>query len=102
MPRLPETAYFPLAPEWLCEVVSRSTAAVDRTKKLTIYAREGVRHVWLIDPTARTLEILGLRDRQWVIGATHAGGEIERAQPFDVIELDLAVLWEEPAAADVP
>lgn len=60
MPRLPETAYFPLAPDWICEVLSPSTAALDRVKKLAVYAREGVLHAWLVDPIARTIEILRL------------------------------------------
>ncbi|HTN89597.1 MAG TPA: Uma2 family endonuclease, partial [Sorangium sp.] len=29
MPELPETAYFPLAPDWICEVLSPSTERVD-------------------------------------------------------------------------
>ena len=96
MPRLPETAYFPLAPDWLCEVLSPSTAAMDRAKKLAIYAREGVAHVWLVDPIARTLEVLTLAAGRWVIEATHAGAEAVRAEPFEAIDLDLAILWDEP------
>src|ERR1051325_9059893 len=57
MPTLPETAYFVLAPDWICEVLSKSTEAIDRHKKLPLYARHGVRHVWLIDPIARSLEV---------------------------------------------
>jgi Uma2 family endonuclease len=60
MPRLPAEAYFPLAPDWVCEVLSPSTASLDRVKKLAIYAREQVGHAWLIDPAARTLEVLRL------------------------------------------
>ena len=51
MPRLPETAYFPLAPDWVCEVLSPSTARLDRAKKLRIYAEFGVGHAWLVDPS---------------------------------------------------
>ena len=93
LPRLPETAYFPLAPDWLCEIVSPATSAIDRTKKLRIYAREGVAHVWLIDPIACTLEIFALEGHRWVLAATHAGNAGVRAQPFEAIELDLGVLW---------
>ena len=32
MPRLPETAYFPLAPDWVCEILSPSTAMLDRAR----------------------------------------------------------------------
>ena len=93
LPQLPETAYFPLAPDWICEALSPSTAQLDRVKKLAIYARERVAHAWLIDPAARTLEILGLENARWTILAVHAGVEGVRAEPFTEIELELASLW---------
>jgi Uma2 family endonuclease len=93
MPRVPETAYFPLAPDWVCEVLSPSTATIDRSKKLRIYAREGVAHAWLIDPIARTLEVLRLENGRWTILGTHVGSEVVRAEPFAEIALELAALW---------
>ena len=39
----------------------------DRVKKLSIYAREQVRHTWLVDPLARTLEVLRLENARWSI-----------------------------------
>ena len=50
LPAVPNDAYFTLAPDWVCEVVSPSTEAIDRGRKLRIYAREGVAHAWLVDP----------------------------------------------------
>jgi Uma2 family endonuclease len=93
LPSLPATAYFPLAPDWVCEILSPSTASFDRVKKLAIYAREQVEHAWLIDPLVRTLEVLRLENRHWVIVATHAGDEVVRVEPFAEIEIDLGVLW---------
>jgi Uma2 family endonuclease len=93
MPRLPETAYFTLSPDWVCEILSPSTAMLDRAKKLAIYAREGVGHAWLIDPDAGTLEVLGLAGGRWTILATHFGAEAVRAEPFADIELELGSLW---------
>ena len=93
MPRVPETAYFPLAPDWICEVLSPSTATIDRAKKLRIYAREQVAHAWLVDPIARTLEVLRLENGRWTLLATHVGAEVVRAEPFTEIELELASLW---------
>jgi Uma2 family endonuclease len=93
MSALPNTAYFPLAPDWICEILSPSTAQLDRAKKLAIYARERVAHAWLVDPIARTLEVLRLENGRWLILATHVGSEIVRAEPFDQIELDLGSLW---------
>jgi len=95
MPRLPEEAYFPLAPNWICEVVSPSTARMDRVKKLPIYAREGVSHAWLIDPIARTFEVLRLEGGRWMILSTWSGLTVVRAEPFDAIDLDLSLLWED-------
>jgi Uma2 family endonuclease len=97
LPRLPDEAYFSLAPDWICEVVSPSTAALDRVKKLAIYARECVGHAWLVDPIARTLEVLRLGDGRWTILSTWSGLVTIRAEPFDAMDLDLSLLWEDPA-----
>lgn len=94
MPALPDTAYFTLAPDWICEVLSKSTETVDRTKKLPIYAANGVSHVWLLDPIARTLEVHALGDdRRWRDVRIYEGDARVRADPFAAIELDLAALW---------
>jgi Uma2 family endonuclease len=93
MPSVPATAYFPLAPDWVCEIISPSTAALDRARKVGIYAREQVGHAWLVDPIARTLEVLRLEAGRWVIVSTHAGDVTLRAEPFAEIEIALADLW---------
>jgi hypothetical protein len=94
MPELPETAYFSIAPDWVCEILSPSTAVFDRTEKMPTYAREGVAHAWLLDPIARTLEVFVLgSDRRWIVGDVHRGNARVRVEPFDAIELDLSVLW---------
>ncbi len=93
MPRCPEAAFFSIVPDWVGEILSPSTASLDRVQKLAIYAREHVAHAWLIDPLARTLEVLRLENGHWTILATHAGAEVVRAEPFGEIELDLPALW---------
>jgi Uma2 family endonuclease len=97
LPRLPEKAYFELAPDWLCEVLSPSTARLDREKKLRVYAEAGVGHVWLVDPLARTLEVLRRAAASWTILATHAGRDLVCVEPFEGVELSLARLWEDEA-----
>jgi Uma2 family endonuclease len=99
LPALPEK-YFTSMPDWICEVLSSSTASIIRTKKLSIYARERVRHAWLVDPMARTLEVLGLENGRWTIIATASDLHVIRAEPFDAIELDLSLLWEEEPPAE--
>ncbi|NNB85552.1 Uma2 family endonuclease [Corallococcus exiguus] len=93
MPAVPETAATSLAPDWVCEVLSPSTRKLDREAKMPVYAREGVRHVWLMDPRTRTLEVFVLRDGRYVALLTHVGDEPVRAEPFGAVELDLAFIW---------
>ncbi|MGI5864247.1 MAG: Uma2 family endonuclease [Myxococcales bacterium] len=95
MPTRPGSAGVSLAPDWVCEVVSRSTASIDRGKKRAIYLREKVRHLWLVDPLARTLEVFERGDGNWILLSTHADDARVRAPPFEAIELDLLELWGE-------
>ncbi len=93
MPHLPDTAFFPLAPDWVCEVLSPSTASLDRAKKLGIYAHEGVAHAWVVDPIAGTLEVSRLENGRWTILGVHYGNAVVRVEPFADIDLELAALW---------
>lgn len=94
MPEVPvELAYFELAPDWVCEVLSPSTAPLDRREKLPVYARERVPHVWLVDPIAQTLEYLLLDGATYRIAQVESGDSRVRVPPFDAIELDLSILW---------
>jgi len=93
MPRAPAEAYITLAPDWICEVLSTSTEAIDRGKKLRIYAREGVAHAWLVDPLAQTLEVMSLEGGRWLPLGRYEGEANVRAAPFDAIQLELGALW---------
>jgi Uma2 family endonuclease len=88
-----EESYFTLAPDWVCEVLSPRTAVIDRVKKLPIYARAEVAHTWLVNPLERTLEVLRRQGSGWLIVDVFEGNAQVRAEPFDAIALDLAVLW---------
>jgi len=77
----------------VCEVISPSTATLDRAKKLRIYASAGVGHAWIVDPLARTLEVLRIENNRWSIVATHDREDVVRAEPFEAIEIDLQALW---------
>lgn len=93
MPNISDAAYFTVPPNWVCEVLSKSTERHDRLKKLRIYARAGVEYAWLVSPRMRSLEVLRLHENSWTTIATHLDDERVRAEPFDAIELDLATLW---------
>ena len=73
MPDYPDAAYFTLAPDWVCEVLSPSTRKLDLHGKRPIYAREGVAHLWLVEPAGRTLEAFELHEGQWVLTGDRQG-----------------------------
>jgi Uma2 family endonuclease len=97
MPQLPETDYFTIVPDWICEVLSRSTESMDRDRKLPYYAAHGVRHVWLVDPIDKRLEVYALDDtRRWRTVRMFEGDVTVKAEPFEAIEIDLSALWSGP------
>jgi len=97
---IPDAAAVTLAPGWVCEIVSPSTEGLDRGKKRAIYAREGISHLWLINPVTETLEVLALERARWTLVATHVGAVIVRAEPFEAVDLDLSLLWSSGPAAE--
>ena len=93
MPELPETAWFELVPDWICEVLSPSTAHLDRAQKMPLYAQCGVPHLWLIDPIIKTLEAYELREDKWTLLEILDNGKSVSLQPFDATEFPLSALW---------
>ena len=93
LPVLPDAAALELAPDWACEILSPSTERWDRSKKLAVYARERVAHLWLISPRSRTLEAYRLQAGNWLLLGTHCDDARERVEPFEAIELELGALW---------
>ena len=93
MGALPQTNFVTLAPDWVCEVISPSTGRLDRSRKMNVYAREGVRHLWFLDPLAHTLETYRLESGRWMVATTHGGTETVHAEPFDAIAITLERWW---------
>lgn len=89
-----DAAWTSIAPDWICEVLSPSTQAVDRAEKMEIYLRERVGHVWLVDPIVRTLEVYRLGEGVWQRVSVYRDDACMRAEPFDAVELRLGLLWE--------
>lgn len=93
LPKFPRTGYVPIAPDWVCEVLSPSTASQDKGPKRRIYHKSGVSHLWLLDPTKRTLEAQRRAGDFWVRVGVWRGDVSAHVEPFDGIEIDLARCW---------
>jgi Uma2 family endonuclease len=89
-------------PDWLCEVLSPSTERLDRTKKLGVYGREHVSHVWFVAPLKKTLEVFVLRGSELVVDAIYSGDGLVRVPPFEAAEFSLDLFWPPALDADQP
>jgi Uma2 family endonuclease len=94
MPKLPHTAYFALAPDWICEVLSPATASLDRATKMPIYAQTGVAFIWLVDPEGQTLEVFELHNNRWVLWMLYKEQDTIIAPPFEAVSFTLESLWQ--------
>ena len=106
MPVVEDAAYITLRPDWICEVLSKSTEKTDRAEKMPIYAAAAVEFAWLIHPRRRTLEAFRAHDGKWLAIGVYTDDDRARIEPFDAIELDLGRLWADaplpPRAAESP
>lgn len=93
MPNLPDDHRFEVVPDWVCEILSPSTAKKDRAVKLPLYADYRVKHVWLVDPLAQTLEAFALTEKGWLLVATLKDDDPVSVAPFDAVSFSLADLW---------
>ena len=94
MPRLPETAWFDIVPDWVCEILSPSTARLDRIVKMPIYGSLGVNFIWLVDPILLTLEAYELNNSHWVLIGSFAESQPVAIAPFSEHTFSLSELWE--------
>jgi Uma2 family endonuclease len=93
MTTLPDTAFFTLPPDWVCEVLSPSTGQMDRVDKLPIYAEFRVGHAWLVDPDVRTLEVFELQGDRWQLECAFKAEDEVCAPPFQAVAFNLGGLW---------
>lgn len=93
MPAVPNAPYATLAPDWVCEILSPSTRAIDRYSKMPVYADAGVAWVWLVELATQALEVYELSEQTLRLHRKYQGAVRVRAQPFTRVTLDLTLLW---------
>jgi Uma2 family endonuclease len=82
------------APDLVVEVLSPSTAGHDRAVKLPIYAEARVAEVWLLDCHAKTVEVLKLHGKKYLVDPTLAGDQTLTSSLFPGWELPLNQLFD--------
>jgi Uma2 family endonuclease len=92
LPVPPKQRPVTVRPDWLCEIVSESNRATDTVKKLRRYHQAGVPHYWILDQVDRTLTVHRHTPDGYLVALRAEAHERVRAEPFDAIELHVAVL----------
>lgn len=82
-----------VVPDWICEVLSPHGIRRDRVFKMQLYARHGVSHYWLVDPSECTLEALVLERGRWMVAGTYDRTAVVRIPPFEAIEFVVGDLF---------
>lgn len=87
---------FAVAPDWVCEISSKSTRARDQVLKSPLYARAGIQWMWLIEPIDCRIDVFENNQGRWSFVSEHIGHVRARIQPFDAVEIDLGEWWSTP------
>ncbi|MCA9705743.1 MAG: Uma2 family endonuclease [Myxococcales bacterium] len=103
-PQRPQGWPVRVRPDWVCEILSPTTAARDVGPKLRTYHRHEVGHVWIVDPEHRTLTVYRHGADGYVVVLAAGSEETVAAEPFERIPLHVGVLFgvEEDAPTVLP
>ncbi|MCJ2011847.1 Uma2 family endonuclease [Methylobacterium sp. J-076] len=93
MPAEPDAAFIETPPDWACEIISPSTARLDRGAKRRIYGEARIPHLWLLDPGEGALEAFSLTGGQWLLLGAVVRGETVAMPPFDAVPFPLDDLF---------
>jgi len=80
------------APTLAVEVLSPSTARLDRDRKMKLYAEYGVPYYWIVDPETRSVEAYTLTGTAYAL-AGRLTSEPAALPPFSDLTLDPASIW---------
>src|SRR5262249_1175536 len=92
----PDVVGIRVPPDWVCEVISPTTASHDRPMQMPLYASHGVSHAWIVEPVQKTIEVFRLENGRWSLLATYGEEDKMRAEPFEALEIDLARIFASP------
>lgn len=82
-----------LRPDWVCEILSTSTARNDLVKKQRKLHFHRVPHYWLLDPHGEVLTVLRWSEPGYIQALTATTGERVRAEPFEAVSLAVGELF---------
>ena len=83
------------APDLVVEILSPSTSANDWGYKKDLYARHGVKEFWLVDPYAKQVIVMLLKDGSYEIVGIYREDDTLRSPTLEGFELDLSRVFDD-------
>ena len=77
------------APDLVVEILSPSTANRDWTRKREMYARHGVKELWIVDPDAGIVWVMLLRDDDFELAGVYGAGQSFSSATLGGLTIDL-------------
>ena len=93
MPELPVDESIRVVPDWVCEILSKTTRRHDQQVKMPYYAKVGVAYAWVVDLESRVLTAHRLESADWRIIGTYSEETEARIAPFDAVPFHVASWW---------
>ena len=81
------------APDLVIEILSPSTASIDRNFKRALYARHGVSEYWLVDTDARNITVMFLSEQGYEIAGIYGEGQTLTSPTLEGFTLDLSEIF---------
>ena len=82
------------APDLVVEITSQGTANRDRIIKRKLYGRYGVREYWIVDPDAKTIEVIGWQGSDFTTLQTYPQGSTLKSPLLEGFLLKLSDLFQ--------
>ncbi len=83
------------APNLVVEVLSPSTSQRDWTQKRDMYAKYGVRELWLVAPDAKLVWVMALTDGEYAIAGVYKDGQTLISPTLAGLTIDLGYVFAE-------
>jgi len=80
-------------PDLCVEIISPSSADIDRQDKFNQYQKGGVRHYWIIDPKAKSIEGFKLVRGKYRVSGQGGDNQTVNLPPFEDLDINLDELW---------
>lgn len=80
-------------PDLVIEILSPGTEERDRTFKRSLYARHGVREMWMVSPEAKTVEIYRLTQQGLELSETYSQNDVLTTPLIEGLHLNLSEVF---------